>query len=352
MGMGEYGSAKAPLLKTELLFRVMDRLPPKIARRFTMRTVVQLSLYGPWLGSSTDVRGNGMRRSTSEKGFRTGNSGMIYSSMPACNDINVDTGTGLDSVYDHIDGSATAVPAIRDVSFQGLEVNLSCFGMMGAQPVSLDCCPQGCLGDGLGLCSHCNGYGGLTGLLVRPCNGRVRIVNSHGLWWFQAKDSMEFAYNIDGTQGYQNDDIYENIDVENNLYGYQFGSMWSYCLTCRLNLTVGGKIGLYANDAELKHRVGMKTELACIDGNPTDDIYTESSDTSLATLGELDFGLGYCLGCAWTIRGGYRMIGVGGVPTAIDSIPSSYTTLEATGKVYANDSYVLHGGYFGLECNW
>lgn len=308
MGMGEYGSAKAPLLKTELLFRVMDRLPPKIARRFTMRTVVQLSLYGPWLGSSTDVGGNGMRRSTSETVIRTGNSGMIYSSMPACNDINVDTGTGLDSVYDHIDGSATAVPAIRDVSFQGL--------------------------------------------LVRPCNGRVRIVNSHGLWWFQAKDSMEFAYNIDGTQGYQNDDIYENIDVENNLYGYQFGSMWSYCLTCRLNLTVGGKIGLYANDAELKHRVGMKTELACIDGNPTDDIYTESSDTSLATLGELDFGLGYCLGCAWTIRGGYRMIGVGGVPTAIDSIPSSYTTLEATGKVYANDSYVLHGGYFGLECNW
>lgn len=183
--------------------------------------------------------------------IRTGNSGMIYSSMPAYNDINVDPGTGLDSVYDHIDGSATAVRTIRDVSFQGLEVNLSCFGMMGARRVSRDCCPQGCLGNGLGLCSHCYGYGGLTGPLVRPCNGRVRIVNSHGLRWFQAKDSMEFAYNIDGTQGYQNDDIYENIDVENNLYGYQFGSMLSYCLTCRLNLTVGGKIGLYANDAEL-----------------------------------------------------------------------------------------------------
>ena len=67
---GGYGSANAPLLlETELLFRVMDRPPPKIARRFTTRTVVQLSLYGPWLGSLTDVRGNGMRRSTSEKGF-------------------------------------------------------------------------------------------------------------------------------------------------------------------------------------------------------------------------------------------------------------------------------------------
>ena len=287
-----------------------------------------------------------------ESVIRTGNANMIYSSMPAYNDINLNLGAGASSVYDMIEGSATAVRTIRDVSFQGLEVNLSCFGLMGARRVSRDCCPQGCCGNGLGLCSNCYGYGGLTGPLVRPCNGRVRIVNSHGLRWFQAKDSMEFAYNIDGTQGYQSEDIYENIDVENNLYGYQFGSMLSYCLTCRLNLTVGGKIGLYANDAELKHRVGTKTELAYIDGNLTDDIYTESSDTSLATLGELDFGLGYRIGCAWTVRGGYRMIGMGGVATAIDSIPSSYTTLEASGKVYANDSYVLHGGYFGLECNW
>ena len=102
----------------------------------------------------------------------------------------------------------------------------------------------------------------------------------------------------------------------------------------------------------MKHRVGTETELAYINGNPTDDIYTDSSDTSLATLGELDFGLGYRIGCAWTITGGYRMLGMAGVATAIDSIPSSYTTLAASGKVYANDSYILHGGYFGLECNW
>ena len=95
---------------------------------------------------------------------------------------------------------------------------------------------------------------------------------------------MEFVYNVDGTQGYQSEDIYENIDVENNLYGYQFGSMLRYCLTCRLNLTVGGKIGLYANDAELKHRVGTKTDLVYITGNLTDDVYTGSSDTSFATL--------------------------------------------------------------------
>ena len=36
------------------------------------------------------------------------------------------------------------------------------------------------------------------------------------------------------------------------------------------------------------------------------------------------------------------MLGMAGVATAIDSIPSSYTTLAASGKVYANDSYISH----------
>ena len=35
------------------------------------------------------------------------------------------------------------------------------------------------------------------------------------------------------------------------------------------------------------------------------------------------------------------MLGMAGVATAIDSIPSSYTTLAASGKVYANDSYIF-----------
>ena len=211
--------------------------------------------------------------------IRTGNSGMIYSAMPTYNDISVDPGTGLDTLYDHIDGSATGVRTIRNVSFQGLEVNLSCFGLMGARRISRDCCPRGCFGHGLGLHSHCHGYGGLTGPLVRPCGGRVRIVNSHGIRWFQAKDYMEFAYNIDGTNGYQADDIPENIEVENNLYGYRFGT--GLLLNSCWNFTVGRKVGLYANDA---------VEASCRDGDRVGLHQRESngrhlhrfSDTSLA----------------------------------------------------------------------
>lgn len=292
-----------------------------------------------------------------ETEVRRGSAGSIYATMPAYRDVSIDLGS-VDPVYDYIDGTsassagAAGVRTSRDLLFQGIEVNLTCFGMLGARRVSRDCCPTGCCGRGLGFCNRCYGNGGITGPLILPRGSSIRIVNSHGFRWMQVKDDLEFAYNIDGTSGYQANDLYENIDVENNLFGYQFGSRISYCLTCRLNLNIGGKIGLYGNYAELRHRLGTQNTLAYRNGVSTDGIDTKSTDTTLATLGEFDLGLGYRIGCAWTIRGGYRLLGMTGVASAIDSITDNYATLAASGKVYANDSYLLHGGYLGLEYNW
>jgi hypothetical protein len=168
----------------------------------------------------------------------------------------------------------------------------------------------------------------------------------------QISDDLELAYNIDGTVGYQATDIYDRVDIENNLYGYQFGGQLNYCLSSRLSMNIGGKFGLYANHAQKQHRIGSETDLAYISGSPTDVISTTDSDTGLASIGEFDMGLGYRLGCAWTVRGGYRLIGITGVATAWDSLPNSYASVAESGTVHADDSYLLHGGYFGLEYNW
>ncbi len=177
-------------------------------------------------------------------------------------------------------------------------------------------------------------------------------MTSHGFRWFQVKDELQYAYNVDGTAGYQATDIYEDIETRNNLYGYQFGSRLIYCLNCCWNLHVGGKFGIYGNHAELRHRVGTLTETAYRNGVSTDRIDTSYSDTALSTLGELDLGLGFRLSCACSIRGGYRLLGITGVANAVESLPTNYSSVAASGKVYADDSYVLHGGYVGLEYNW
>lgn len=259
------------------------------------------------------------------------------------------------SVYADIVATGAGIRATRDLSFQGIEANLFSFGLMGAQRASYAGCGSGSgIGRGLGFGAGTGcGYGGAAGPMVRANSGRVRIMTSHGFRWMQIKDSSELAYNIDGVAGYNPTDVYDNIDIENNLLGYQFGSRLTYCLGHRLDFNVGGKFGIYGNRAEMRHRLGTELALAYTTaGGVGDTIDTESTDNVLATLGELDLGLGYRINNAWTVRGGYRLLGITGVANAVDSYPSNYASAASSGQVHADDSYVLHGGYAGLEFNW
>ncbi len=281
--------------------------------------------------------------------------GAITSARTAYNDVDLNHATlGLDTVYNHIANNASGMYIKRDLFFQGIEANLFSFGIMGARRAGLtNCCPPRIFGD---RSAHAGRYsfGGATGPLARG-GGRIRVMTSHGFRWFQAKDFVERGFDVDGTLDFEEEDIYEKVDIENNLYGYQFGARLSYMLTCRLNLNVGGKFGLYGNHVEVDHCIGTRTTPATQTG-ATDPLCSRAvggmSDTALATLGELDLGLGYRIGCAWTVRGGYRLLGITGVANAIDSHPASYASLADAFTVKADDNYLLHGGYVGLEFNW
>ena len=288
------------------------------------------------------------------------NPGDYYATMETWNMISIDPdGAGaapVSTVYALFDG-ASGYRLRRDVNFQGLEANIWSFGLMGAQRAAA-LCSQGSacggLGNVLGLGSSYGayGYGGATGPLVRSCSGRVRVATSHGLRWFQMEDEFQFAGNIDGTAGYQATDMYYDVDVDNNLLGYQFGSRLTYCLTERINLGISGKFGIYGNDVEMRQRIGTSTIDAYRTGTATDVINTHTSDTALATLGELDLGVGCRLNNAWTVRGGYRLLGATGVATSVDALNQEYRPQSSFGQVYADDSILLHGGYVGFDFNW
>ncbi len=260
-------------------------------------------------------------------------------------DIN---GGGAQTVYDIIDGSsgapylgATGIRLTRDMSFQGIEANLFNFGLMGASRAAYAGCAPG--------------YGGAAGPMIRGNSGKLRIMNSHGFRWFQVKDDFEAAFNVDAAAGYGNEDLYDNVEIENNLFGYQFGSMLNYCLTGRLNANLGAKFGIYGNHVDYRHRLGTLDELAYTnaDGAGVGDIDVESSDTVLAGLGEIDFGLGYRISNRWSVRGGYRLMAVTGVANAVNNMQDTdYGDITLVSNFDANDSLILHGGYIGLTCNW
>lgn len=298
-----------------------------------------------------------------EVATRTGTAGTIRAAMPGYRDVDYDYGGGVaadDNIYQHIDGTstdavggtiagATAVQLSRNLDFRGLELNLFNFGLMGARRAAYKTCvpANGCHGQTANaLCGH----GGAAGPLVRPCSGRLRVMTSHGFRWFQIKDSFQTAYNINGG-GYGPLDIYDDTRTENNLFGYQFGGRLTYCLGKSFDLNIGGKTGIYGNRAEMYHRLGTGNAPFDMPGG-TGVFETESSDTSLATLSEIDLGLGYRVTNSWSIRGGYRVIGITGVANAMQSVPQYYGSVAESGKVHADDSYILHGAYVGAEMNW
>lgn len=276
-----------------------------------------------------------------------GAAGAWRAAMPAWDDVLVNPGGGADTVYNFFDLSAAAYRVERDLFFQGIEANLVGFGLMGARRMGI-CGPCGLMGN----YGHCGAYGGACGPMARGCSGCLQISALQGFRWFQLEDKFGMAANINGTPGYQADDLYYNVSTENNLFGYQIGSRVTYCVCPRLNIGLGGKFGLYGNHARYHQRIGTRTNLAYITTGGVDDVNTSDSKAFVSTLGELDLGLGFRISNAWTIRGGYRLLSACGVATAPGSIATDYSTLAASRGVRADDCIILHGGYVGLHFNW
>lgn len=271
---------------------------------------------------------------------------------PALTTVSMDRGAGATTIYDEYDTNATAIRVTRDMRIQGFEANLVGFGLMGARRLG-SCSPAPLCGSPLGHCGS-GYYGGATGPLARACGGRLRVQTLHGFRWFQLEDELEIAANVDGVGGYQPADLYYLSETENNLFGYQFGSQLSYCLGSRTLINLGGKFGIYGNDARFLHRITTDTAMGYTNsqGAGAGDICTESSDVSLAGLGELDLGLGYRLSNRWTINGGYRVLAACGVATAVGQMPTEYTSAATAGAVRADDCLILHGAYVGFDYNW
>jgi hypothetical protein len=265
-------------------------------------------------------------------------------------DIGNDGNAGNDrTLYDLYDMSV-GYRVYRDLSFQGLEANLVSFGLGGAR--------RGAIGPQAGPCSSgCGPQPGCAGSLLSGFSDRLQIQTTHGLRWFQLEDAFQFAASrTDYMYGTTTDDFYYDLDTENNLFGYQFGARLEYALSCKLNVHFGSKFGIYANDAEFRSRIGTASMPAYVNAAypqiAGDAVVTRDSDTVLSTLGELDLGLGYRFNRCWTVTGGYRLYGITGVATTVGSIADDLGHLPTAGKVCADDSILLHGGYVGLEYNW
>lgn len=176
-----------------------------------------------------------------------------------------------------------------------------------------------------------------------------------GIRYLRLDDDFSFAtdYTSDEFGDDPANEVDYNIEVDNNLLGFQVGGRMDYYVWGGLALNLGTAIGIYGNHMTQQQYIWGGNGFAYVDG--TDDVYNvERSANDVAFLGDLFAGVSYDLTQRWRITCGYRAMAATGIALATSQIPrdSEFGNMVYSPTLDSNDSLVLHGGYAGLEFNW
>ena len=176
-----------------------------------------------------------------------------------------------------------------------------------------------------------------------------------GARYFKYSDGLTFS--TDYVNSIFGDDpaneLHYDVDVDNNLVGFQMGSRMDYRIGCKLTVNGGANFGVYNNHITQLQRIRGGNGFAYDVAN-TEDYNIRSSDDDLAFLGDISLGLGYDVGCNWRVTGGYRLIAASGIANSASQIPRDrdFYIYDSVRNIDSHDSLILHGAYFGVERVW
>jgi hypothetical protein len=185
--------------------------------------------------------------------------------------------------------------------------------------------------------------------------GTSRFTWLAGFRYFRFDDNLEFASDpIDTNFTGAAPEIYYNIDVDNNLYGFQLGGRGEIFVSQRMSLDLGTKFGVFGNHINHHSRIGGSAGDAVINNGPFNGqpFNVTSTADSISFLGELKAGASYWLTNNWRITGGYRAVGITGLALAADQIPLDLRGINDVDAVDTDGSLILHGAYAGAEFTW
>ena len=174
-----------------------------------------------------------------------------------------------------------------------------------------------------------------------------------GFRYFQFDEDLRFDSFLD--QPDFPSQLTYDIGTQNTLLGFQLGSRTERCITRRLSLTTGTKVGLFNNRTRVNQRIFDNAgNFSVIGSGPDTGTNYDFRDerNNLAVLGELDLGLIYQITCRSRVNFGYRAIGVSGVALADDQIPNNFKNLREISEVDDSGSLILQGGYAGVEFSY
>jgi len=198
------------------------------------------------------------------------------------------------------------------------------------------------------------------------CPSRLSFNGLLGIRYLNLDESFQWATmftTVDGTgnpnageptayTSFPTDDdnnLFYDINTENNLIGFQFGGNVNYAVGCKWTLFCDSNLGIYNNHVQADHRVwsGGGGTVRFVNGGG--DAVVSNSKDDVAFLGECRLGAAYQLTCNARLTAAYRVIGVSGVALAVEQIASDYSNAAHVGYIDNNDSIILHGVQLGAE---
>lgn len=190
-----------------------------------------------------------------------------------------------------------------------------------------------------------------------PCAPAFSLTGLCGVRWFRMDDDLEFGTEWgdvttdqpDGWDYNSPNELYHDIQMENNLVGFQLGANMSYTVATRWTAFWDSNFGVYNNYVTQYQRMynGVNGPVQFIQDGRDFSVRSEKND--LAFLGEMRLGGAY--GFTESCRGvlAYRAIAITGVALAPDQIQPAYTDWASTALINADGSIIIHGVQAGVE---
>jgi hypothetical protein len=158
----------------------------------------------------------------------------------------------------------------------------------------------------------------------------------------------DFQHSVMFDDGMVAGSLYHDIEVDNQLVGFQMGSNVNWAISCKWDVFCDSMMGVYNNRVDVYQRVyGDEGDVTFTDDGMPAGVRSNKDD--IAFMGELRWGLGYQVSCNCRLTAAYRVMAVTGVALAGEQIPGDWSNSSQVAWVDTNDSLILHGLQLGAE---
>jgi len=196
-----------------------------------------------------------------------------------------------------------------------------------------------------------------TGGCGCDCASPFSLTGLCGVRYFRFGDDLEFATEWRDTgsfDGWGNgtNELFHQVQMENQLLGFQLGVDMNYCVASRWNVFWDTNFGLYNNHINEYQRMYNPINGPAQFTQDGRNATVLASTNAVAFLGEMRLGGGYLF--TQHLRGilAYRAIAISGVGLAPDQIKPEYSNWADTALIDTDGSIIIHGIQAGFECNY